>query len=413
MVPCTWVDAQAREMARGPLPRHLVVEFDPFAESYFDDPFPVYERLRNEARAYHHEALDCYFLSRFEDIWEAVGSGHFSHRKGTNTQDLLAGKPPNLALSSMTPPRHTALRKVLWPFFSPSRTRALEPMVRDHAARFIDESIERGSVDANGELGRRISVRVAFAIIGLPEEDADHAADLVGLAFDRSPDVKGPNERALAAQAELHGYLKGQIEARRAARGDRDLLDALIAYDFEGEKLPFQQLLSNVYLFVVGGTETLPKVFAGGVYQLWRHPDQRAELAADLSLAPDAFWEMLRYEMPTLMLGACAERDTEIGGGTKIPAGQKIMHLWVSANRDPREFDDPDTFDIHRRAPRILTFNHARHRCLGAHVAQMEGRVLLEELLTRAPEYEVDEANAVKIRSEFFRGFDRLPIVFD
>ena len=115
-----------------------MVEFDPFAESYFDDPFPVYERLRNEARAYHHEALDCYFLSRFEDIWEAVGSGHFSHRKGTNTQDLLAGKPPNLALSSMTPPRHTALRKVLWPFFSPSRTRALEPMVRDYAACFID-----------------------------------------------------------------------------------------------------------------------------------------------------------------------------------------------------------------------------------------------------------------------------------
>jgi len=286
-------------------------------------------------------------------------------------------------------------------------------MVRDYAARFIDEAIERGSADANGGLGRRISVRVAFAIIGLPEEDADHAADLVGLAFDRSPDVKGPNDRALAAQAELHGYLKGQIEARQAAPGDRDLLDALIAYDFEGEQLHDEQLLSNVYLFVVGGTETLPKVFAGGVYQLWKHPDQRAELSADLSLAPDAFWEMLRYEMPTLMLGACAEQDTEIGGGTKIPAGQKVMHLWVSANRDEREFDEPDRFDIHRRAPRILTFNHARHRCLGAHVAQMEGRVLLEELLSRAPEYEVDETNAVKIRSEFFRGFDRLPVVFD
>ena len=89
------------------------------------------------------------------------------------------------------------------------------------------------------------------------------------------------------------------------------------------------------------------------------------------------------------------------------------MHLWVSANRDEREFDEPDRFDIHRRAPRILTFNHARHRCLGAHVAQMEGRVLLEELLSRAPGYEIDETNAVKIRSEFFRGFDRLPVVFD
>ena len=390
-----------------------MVQFDPFAESYFDDPFPIYKQLRDEARAYYHEELDCYFLSRFDDIWDAVGSGHFSHRKGTNTQDLLAGKPPNLALSSMTPPHHTALRRVLWPFFSPSRARALESMVREHAARFVEEGIERGSIDANGELGRRISVRVAFAIIGLPEADADRAAELVGLAFDRSPEIKGPNERALAAQAELHTYLEGQIEARQASPGDGTLLDALIDYEFEGEKLPFAQLLSNLYLMVIGGTETLPKVFAGGVHQLAKHPDQRKELAADLSLAQDAFWEMLRFEMPTLMLGACAEQDTEIGGGTPIEAGQKIMHLWVSANRDEREFDDPDRFDIHRQAPRILTFNHGRHRCLGAHVAQMEGRVLLEELLTRAPDYEVDESRAVRIRSEFFRGFDRLPLVFN
>ena len=163
---------------------------------------------------------------------------------------------------------------------------------------------------------------------------------------------------------------------------------------------------------VVGGTETLPKVFAGGLFQLAKHPDQRKELAGDLSLAADAFWEMLRFEMPTLMLGACAEQETEIGGGTRISKDQKVMHLWVSANRDEREFGEPDRFDIHRRAPRILTFNHARHRCLGAHIAQMEGRVLLEELLVRAPEYAVDEANAVRIRSEFFRGFDRLPLVF-
>ncbi len=389
-----------------------MLEFDPFAESYFDDPFSVYKRMRDESRAYYHEGLDCYFLSRFEDIWEAVGSGHFSHRKGTNTQDLLADKPPNLALSSMSPPDHTALRKMLWPFFSPSSTRALEPFVREHVKTFVNEAIERGRVDANGELGRRISVRVAFRLIGLPQEDADRVADLVGLAFDRSSDVKGPNQRALDAQAELHGYLEDRIQERLEMPREDGLLDSLIAYRFEGRPLPADQILFNLYLFVVGGTETLPKVFAGGVYQLWKYPEQRAELAADLSLAKDAFWEILRVEMPTLMLGACAEQETEIGGGTKIPVGQKIMHLWVSANRDEREFDDPDRFDIHRKAPRILTFNNGRHRCLGAHIAQMEGRVLLEELLSRAPEFEIDEGGVVRIRSEFFRGFDKLPIVF-
>lgn len=392
-----------------------MIEFDPFSESYYDDPFPIYRALRDEAPVYYHEGLDCYFLSRFEDIWNAVGSGDFSHRLGTNTQDLLAGKPPNLALSSMSPPRHTALRKRLWPFFSPSRTHAREARVRAIVARLLDEAIERGRIDANAELGRRLSVRVAFDLIGLPEADADHAADLVGLAFDRSPDVQGPNARALEAQAELHAYLSGQIEARQAepAPEHDDLLGALIAYDFEGERLPFEQLLSNLYLMVIGGTETLPKVFAGGVYQLWKHPDQRAAVAADPALVPDAFEEMLRYEMPTLMLGACADRETEIGDGVKLRRDQKVMHLWVSANRDEREFDAPDRFDVRRRAERILTFNHGRHRCLGANVARLEGRVLLEALLERAPDYEIDEAGARRIRSEFFRGFDRLPIVFE
>src|SRR5262249_58083863 len=136
---------------------------------------------------------------------------------------------------------------------------------------------------------------------------------------------------------------------------------------------------------------TARMVCAGGIYPRGPHPHRRADPPAAPRLARDAFWEILRTEMPTLMLGATAEVATEICGGTPVKAGQKVMHLWVSANRDEREFPDPDRFDIHRRAPRILSFNHARHRCLGAHVAQMEGRILLEELLARAPDFEVDE----------------------
>ena len=164
-------------------------------------------------------------------------------------------------------------------------------------------------------------------------------------------------------------------------------------------------------ILVVGGTETLPKVFAGGVLQLYRHPEQRAALVKDPSLIPAAFVEIARYEMPTQFLTRTVGRDLELRG-QKLREGQGVLLLYRSANRDEHEFEEPDRFDIHRRAPRILTFNHARHRCLGAHIAQMEGRVLLEELLVRAPEYAVDEANAVRIRSEFFRGFDRLPLVF-
>lgn len=388
-----------------------MASFDPFAEEYFDDPFPIFKRLRDEEPACYVEEYDCYFLSRFEDIWQAVSDPRFSHRLGTNSQDLLVGKPPHLALSSMVPPAHTELRKVLFPHFSPRSAAKLEARTRELVGDFLDEALERGGeLDVNGDLGRKISARVAFLLIGLPIADADMAAAAVNTAFDRSKGVKGPTEAALAAQQGLHEYLHRAMEERRGSPGGDGLIDRLLDFRHEGRPLPDDQIVSNLYLMVVGGTETLPKVFAGGVYQLWRHPDQRARLAADPGLAPDAFWEILRYEMPTLMLGAASDEPAEICGGLKIPAGQRIMHLWVSANRDEREFPDPDRFDIQRKAPRILTFNHGRHRCLGAHIAQMEGRVLLQELLARAPEYEVVEEKVVRIRSEFFRGYSEMPI---
>ena len=115
---------------------------------------------------------------------------------------------------------------------------------------------------------------------------------------------------------------------------------------------------------------------------------------------------------PAVIVTLPAEIDTTICEGTKVRAGQKVMHLWASANRDEREFPDPDTFDVFRRAPRIVSFNPGRHICLGIHVAQMEGRILLQELLARVPEFRVDRDHALRVRSEMFRGFSRLPISF-
>jgi cytochrome P450 len=162
-------------------------------------------------------------------------------------------------------------------------------------------------------------------------------------------------------------------------------------------------------MIAIGGTETFPKVFSALLYRLWQNPAQRAAVAADPSQAPHAFQEALRYDMPTQMLGRTVAQDFELHG-QRLRAGSGICFLWASANRDEREFPDPDRFDVARRAPRILSFGTGAHMCLGANAAKLEGRVLLEELLARMPEYEVDEAASVRLRSEFFRGFARLPI---
>ena len=390
-----------------------MVQFDPYSEALFTDPFPVYRQLRDTARDLYLEQYDCFFLSRFDDVHNACRNKNFTHAAGTTPMTLLQGVPaPGRALSSMVPPEHTALRAALNPDFYPAAVRAMEARTRAVVRGYLDALTPRGTFDVNGDFAQRLAVYLTLVIIGLPVEDADWVAAQVKLAFNRAPGVRGPTAAADQANKNLQDYAWAAIAERRRRPQGSGVLEKLMAFEFEGKTLPDSELVSNIFLLIIGGSETVPKAFAGAVYQLLKHPDQRAEVAANPELAQDAFWEALRTDMPTLMLGASAAVDTEICGGTKVRAGQKIMNLWASANRDEREFPDPDRFDIHRRAPRIVSFNPGRHICLGIHVAQLEGRVMLQELLARIPDYGVDEDRAIRLRSEMFRGFQCLPITF-
>ncbi len=390
-----------------------MVEFDPYSEALFADPFPVYKRLRDHARDLYLEQYDCFFLSRFEDVHNACRNKNFTHARGTTPMTLLQGlPPPPRALSSMVPPEHTALRASLNPDFMPGAARAMEAEARDVVRGYLDALIPQGTFDVNGDFAQRLAVYMTLKVIGLPVDDADWVAEQVKLAFNRAPGVRGPTAAADQANKNLQDYAWQGIEARRRKPTGSGVLEKLMRFESDGRRLPDHELIANIFLLIIGGSETVPKAFAGAVCQLLKNPDQRAELIGDPDLAQDAFWEAVRTDMPTLMLGASAVADTEICGGTMVREGQKIMHLWAAANRDEREFTDPDRFDIHRRAPRIVSFNPGRHICLGIHIAQLEGRVMLQELLARIPDYEVDEDRAVRIRSEMFRGFQCLPITF-
>jgi hypothetical protein len=294
--------------------------------------------------------------------------------------------------------------------FTPGVARRLEPLARELVRGFIADVRERGRADAIGDLAMRLSVRIACKIIGIPFELADGLAGNVNQFFDRSEGVTGTTEAGQRATERLMGALVELVARHRARPGDT-LIDRLIAAAPGGRPLSDTSLLGTLQLLVVGGTETLPKVFAAALYRLWQHPDQRAQVAADPRLAAGAFWETLRYDMPTQMLGRTLTSEIELHGQRMRP-DQKLMFLWPSANRDEREFPEPDRYDVQRNAPRILSFGQATHRCLGANVAQMEGRVLLEEWLRFAPKYEVLEDQVVRLRSEFFRGFGALPIAF-
>ena len=313
----------------------------------------------------------------------------------------------------MNPPEHTAVRRKVARHFTPQGVRKLEPSLRAIARDLLAKSLPQGRLDVIGDLSAQISVRAVCLLMGLPVSDGDYLTGIVRRFFAREPGFDGMTPDALDASMELRAYLVEAVRARRH-RGTEidDAMATHMALGEEGEELTDEQVASHLTTLVVGGTETLPKVFAGGVLQLHRHPDQRAELAASPELIPKAFEEIARYEMPTNFLARTVARDVTLRGQT-LREGQGVIFLYRSANRDEREFDDPDRFDIHRRAPRILSFGHGTHVCLGQHVAKLEARVMYEELLASVPDYEVAESAVVPARSEFVAGYLEMPIVFE
>ncbi len=398
------------------------LEFDPLSAEFRADPFPLYQRLRDEAPAYYSRKYDTWFLSRFDDIWAAERDfRHFTIEAGQMPNQVLgvADEPPpeasgalGAAIAGLDPPRHTKVRALLAPHFKPAAARRLAPLTRSLVRGFLDEMAGRGEADVVLDLAMRTSVRIACTIIGLPLEMSDFFVERINTMFQRDETGYRQTEAGMQGVVEMFGYLTELIaEQRRRGNAGDTAMGALLDSEIDGERLSEADIRANVSLMLIGGTETLPKVLSAAVYRLGQHPDQRAACVADPGLVPAAFQEALRYDMPTQMLGRRVASTWEIHGESLEP-GQGVLYLWASANRDEREFPDAARFDVQRRAPRILTFGAGPHMCLGAHVARMEGEILLGEFLARIPEYEVLEDRGVRLCSELFRGWVSLPIRF-
>jgi cytochrome P450 len=406
-------------------PEVRVVDYDPFSDEVRDDPLPLYARLRRESPVHYVERFDCFALSRFEDVWN-VGQDPATFPSPGPVPELMVLEEQGLmptgvggffeerdaSIFNMNPPDHTQVRRRLAPLFSPQRLARIEPRLREIVRALLAQALPKGRLDAIGDLAGRVSVRAACLLIGLPESDADELGRLVARFFAREPGVQGMAPDAVAAAIEINEYLLRAVEARRRRGvGDADATDVFLGLELGGRALTDRQAAMHLTTLLNGGTETLPKVFAGGVLQLHRHPEQRALLAADPRGIPDAFTEIARYEMPTNYLTRSVAREVELHG-TKLSPGQGVMLLYRSANRDEREFEYPDRFDVRRRPPRTLAFGHGTHVCLGQHVARLEARIMYEELLAAVPDYAIDERQVVPARSEFVAGYLAVPIEF-
>lgn len=406
-----------------------MIEYDPCSLQVSDDPWEVLKQLRDEAPIYKHPKYVPFFLSRYADVMKALlDLKSWTVTQGTTPmQNLLypapAGEEPTPhfyeqmeielgAVATLDPPVHTRVRKLINGPFKPAAAAELEPFAREIVRGCLARGRERGGLDGVTELAGKLSVRVALKVLGLPLEDADRYSTWINAMFNRGLGNRELPEEAMESSLALHTDLVEKVmHYRKNDTRIGGLGDVILYADFEGRPLNDFEASFHFSMVLIGGTETLPKAASAAMWRLWQHPDQRAELAADPSLVPQAFHEALRYDMPTQMLGRVALREQEFYG-QKVAPGECVMFLWPSANRDERQFENADQFDIHRGFPKILSFGQGAHMCLGAHVARMEGRILLEELITAFPEYEVDEGNAKRIRNEMFRGFTNLPLSF-
>ena len=376
------------------------------------DNHGIYKRLRDEAPAYYLENWDAWALSRFDDVWWACEGDFVSSASGATTAHLLTKVQPVLPLlNNMDPPEHSVLRGRLRKHFMPARVRALEPWIRTLVQGLLEPFADGGTHEFVEEFAQPLAMNVGCAVIGLPVEDGDYLRNVVGRFFHRTPGQEGMTEDGLAAMLEMNDYLRRISAGQRAEPpAEPNAITVLREYrDPEGAALTDDDIGSHLSLLLIGGTDTLPKVLANLLLRLQQNPDQRATLRQRPEHTVPAFNEAVRIDMPTQNMCRLLTRDVERHGHT-LKKGQPIMLLYTAANRDEREFNDPDRFDMLRNPPRSLGFSQGTHACIGLHVARKEGEVAAQEIMARFPEYEIDVAGLQKYSTEFVQGYSEMPV---
>ncbi|WP_299563706.1 cytochrome P450 [uncultured Mycolicibacterium sp.] len=363
-------------------------------------PWGMYAALREHDPVHHVADGDYWVLSRHADVWRAARDHEtFSSARGLTVADNeleLIGLADNPPLVMQDPPRHTEFRKLVARGFTPRQVAAVEPAVR----AFVVERLERlraaGGGDIVAELFKPLPSMVVAHYLGVPEADRDRF-DGWTEAIVAANTAPGGVAAAGDAVAELSGYFAELVERRRREPGD-DVVSHLVAAG-----VGLLPILAFTFTMVTGGNDTTTGMLGGAVQLLHQRPDQRRLLARHPELVGDAVDEFLRLTSPVQGLARTTTRAVTVGGRS-IPAGRKVLLLYASANRDEREYGpDAGELDVLRRPRNILTFSHGAHFCLGAAAARMQSRVALTELLTRCPEFEVDEDGIVWAGGSYVR----------
>jgi cytochrome P450 len=385
--------------------------YDPFDFDIDDDPYPIWRRLRDEAPLYRNDKYNFWALSRYADVsheltnWETYRSG-----RGTTMDIIMSGieLPPGVILFE-DPPIHDVHRRVLSRVFTPRRMEAIEPLTRAFCVRALDPLVGSGRFDFIENIGAMVPMRTIGYLLGIPEANQEEIRDRGGRQLTLSEGTYRPVPKDFLEHS--HEMFAEYIDWRVDHPSDdlmTQLLNAEVEDDDGTRRLTRTEVLLYTSTIAGAGNETTTRLIGFMGQLLAEHPDQRREIVANPSLIPMAIEEVLRYEAPSPVQARYLAHDVECYG-TTIAQDSIMLLLNGSGNRDERKFPDPDKFDIHRGAAH-LSFGHGLHFCLGSALARMQARVVLEEVIKRWPDWEVDYASATKAHTSSVRGWSKLPV---
>ncbi len=372
------------------------------------NPWDMYTALRDNDPLHHVEEGDYYFLSRFDDVWEAAAdSSTFSSAKGltVNYGELeAAGFGENVPMVFLDPPEHTEFRRLVTKPLTPRKVSTIEPAVRAFVAERVEKCKAAGKADIVDELFKPLPSFIVAHYLGVPQEDRalfDQWTEAIVQAA-----ALGNVEGAGSAFSDLLGYFAVLAERRRSEPADDIVSDLVRAGE---ENVSIARILGFAFTMVTGGNDTVTGLLSGAACLLTQHPEQRAKLLADRSLIPNAVEEFLRLTSPVQNLARTTTRDVELHGRV-VPKGKRVLLGYGSGNRDEREFGETAAAcSVDRPIKKMLALSFGTHYCIGAAAARLQGRVVLEELLGRTPEFTVDVEGGVYAGGNYVRRHKSLP----
>lgn len=402
---------------------HTDFSYDPFDAAVMANPLPYYRILRDQHPVYYMPQWDTFALSRFEDIWKVleVNNGTFVASEGTLPAASVLAQHNSGPVDD--PPLHPLpfhamfdadlygeIRRTHSRPFRPRSVTDLEGRIRELANERLDLLLPRGSFDLTQDYGGVVVAAIVCELLGIPTDLAPQVLAAVNAGSLAQPGVGVDTGQARPNYFE---FLLPTVARRRADRSGPplDVVDGLLGYHLpDGSALDDMEVATQMLCIFIGGTETVPKIVAHGLWELSRRPDQLAAVRADPEgNVPVAREEMIRYCAPAQWFARTARKPFDIHGQTINP-GQRVITLLASASRDEREYPEPDEFIWDRPIRRSLAFGRGQHFCIGYHLARLEIDVLLAEWLRRVPDYAIQTHAATRLPSSFQWGWNNIPV---